>query len=368
MKTNTIRIKQLISALLILLPSCAPSFTYRHFLNERKQVSRAYDLREAGKYCQALSIYRKTGGGFARTSRYRGMAYCFKAAGKEDKALRSYRKAIRQGHRMDFANWAKDSVFLGNVWAELRRTYPRYRQRYLSGIDTALQRELLAMAEKDQSVRRELTRTSKRDSAYKPMEAIDLENERRLRQIAAKHGWPGEKILGSTYSTGMQGVDMVASLFIVHASEETNLYFLPIATKSATRHRASWLDPEAIMANLLWRFERKDGYVKMREVRVRKNGNLNERKSFFQIGTLAKMLTDNPDKEISMFATAYTAQEAKANAKNTNALRQIKRMLAEHGVAESRIHLSDSVRVTRDDELGTYKIAFCHVRKKAKNI
>lgn len=64
--------------------------------------------------------------------------------------------------------------------------------------DENLRRELVAMAENDQTVREELVADGSLSSqGYHPrMEAVHKKNASRLAHIIEQHGWPGESLVG----------------------------------------------------------------------------------------------------------------------------------------------------------------------------
>jgi hypothetical protein len=64
-------------------------------------------------------------------------------------------------------------------------------------IDEVLRQELLEMRSEDMRVRQELAESGQLGDGYVPrMEAVHIANATRLRELIARHGWPGESIAG----------------------------------------------------------------------------------------------------------------------------------------------------------------------------
>jgi hypothetical protein len=87
-----------------------------------------------------------------------------------------------------------------------------------------LRAELLAMAEKDQAVRRELIAAGADNPDRKLLEkviAVDSANTARIREIVAEHGWPGAALVGT---------DGCSAAFIIvqHAAQATQEEMLPL--------------------------------------------------------------------------------------------------------------------------------------------
>jgi hypothetical protein len=61
----------------------------------------------------------------------------------------------------------------------------------------ALRQEILKMVEKDQEIRTEIVESPSPDpAALRKMEEIDRKNTARMKEIIAKHGWPGKSLVG----------------------------------------------------------------------------------------------------------------------------------------------------------------------------
>lgn len=67
----------------------------------------------------------------------------------------------------------------------------------MSELNENLRRELLSMRDEDLRVREELAATGELFDGYHPqMEAVHLENARRLEEIVAETGWTGKSLVG----------------------------------------------------------------------------------------------------------------------------------------------------------------------------
>ncbi len=358
-----------IGILLLLLVGCASTSSYKDYLNDYKLFHTIPDLAELkGKedYQKTLKSYKQYKTGYWAGYSCRGQAYCYKALGKERKALQKWKKAYRGGHRIDFSQMQQDSTFFAAIWPQLKKIYPSQRQKYLATLDTNLREKLRDMVARDQGIRyqyQDPKYASKKDSIKELWLQIDRQNIADLKEIVKQYGWPGISLTGDAYTTDIRGLEQMASLMVIHASEEVNQYFLPYAKQAARKNKTIWRDPEFIMTNLLWRFERKYGHVKLREVYLKKDGSLKKNKSFFQIGSLAKWLQDNDKDKVILFATAYSEQQAKANRKNIRSLEQIKQMLGELDIAPDRITINDTIKIVKDDGLGKYKVGLNYIRE-----
>src|SRR5579884_821898 len=63
--------------------------------------------------------------------------------------------------------------------------------------DEALRQELLRMMKEDQDAREEAIKAAPGDSpALRKMVAVDRKNTARMKEILAKHGWPGKSLVG----------------------------------------------------------------------------------------------------------------------------------------------------------------------------
>lgn len=61
----------------------------------------------------------------------------------------------------------------------------------------ALRQEILKMVEKDQEIRTEIIEApSPNEAALRRMTKIDRKNTARMKEIIAKHGWPGKSLVG----------------------------------------------------------------------------------------------------------------------------------------------------------------------------
>ena len=102
------------------------------------------------------------------------------------------------------------------------------------GTNPALARELAAMAEKDQEVRRAFMAAGKDDDeTRKPMERVDDAILARLKQIIRQHGWPTAEQVGSG---GVYDLWLLAQ----HAPGNFIAKALPQLRKAADRGEIAW--------------------------------------------------------------------------------------------------------------------------------
>src|SRR5262245_23963491 len=65
----------------------------------------------------------------------------------------------------------------------------------------ALRSELLAMRDADQQARDNARRAGGIDALLKVRQEVDVPNTRRMKEIVAKHGWPGKTLVGDDGAT-----------------------------------------------------------------------------------------------------------------------------------------------------------------------
>lgn len=97
-----------------------------------------------------------------------------------------------------------------------------------STINSALRRELLERAEKDQSIRTELIKediSKPNPTLLDRMKTIDHANTKRLIAIVKEHGWPGVKLVGTDGANA-------AFLIVQHADHSVQKEMLPLVERA----------------------------------------------------------------------------------------------------------------------------------------
>ncbi len=80
--------------------------------------------------------------------------------------------------------------------------------------DEVLRKELLQMVKEDQDIRSEIVEKSSSDeAALRRMTEIDRKNTARMKEIIAKHGWPGKSLVGEDGASA-------AWLLVQHADKD----------------------------------------------------------------------------------------------------------------------------------------------------
>jgi hypothetical protein len=128
-------------------------------------------------------------------------------AGQRERAMAALRQAIAEGVVAPYGI-DRDTSFTA---LRTHRGWPALvaqQARVIAARDTALRRELLALAERDQAGRAGIDSVLRRfgvpspqaDSAFARMAAIDTPVQARLREIIATRGWPGRRLVGDDAS------------------------------------------------------------------------------------------------------------------------------------------------------------------------
>ncbi|MEJ1239262.1 DUF6624 domain-containing protein [Chryseolinea sp. T2] len=121
-------------------------------------------------------------------------------------------------------------------WAQVTNDLRNKREEIESKYDRALQQELLAIYDTDQSPRRQYSyykrlipeQTAKADSMYRIIRRTDSLNVIKVTGILDKHGWVGNELVGDR---AMDAISMVMH----HADLKTALKYLPLLKEAVDR-------------------------------------------------------------------------------------------------------------------------------------
>lgn len=223
-------------------------------------------------------------------------------------------------------------------------------------IDTALKTVLEQMRNDDQRFRVGMVEDAKmeknaREELHKKQKRLDSINRIKLYNIVKKYGWVGKDVLGEDFRSPM-------SLISVHLKQEDNLYFLEKAMKSAEQGKVTWFDAQTMMSMCFFRYEKEDGFNKLRKIYLTKNNFLDIEKSYFQLHNLIKFYTNNKKSNIHFFVAYYQETEKKYFSERQKALEEVKKFLVENGIAEDRIEILAEPRKVKDDKLGKFIFGF----------
>jgi hypothetical protein len=219
---------------------------------------------------------------------------------------------------------------------------------YLDQIDSTLLKELEYMISEDQKYRTKKLNKDEYDKLQKPIDSLNIQ---KLYKIVNVKGWPNRKQLGI-------GMIPDPTTIVIHSNHKDNIFFLNEVLVSAEKNLITWFKPEVIMSNLLWRFEKDEGLVKLRYLDFTRSGDLDLEKSYFQLATLAKFRKNNSKWKMTFFPT-YTNSKDKNKIKNYKTiLYKIKEFLVKEGVSEDLIILDMNFKKVKDDGLGKFYFGF----------
>ncbi|MGZ3443200.1 MAG: DUF6624 domain-containing protein, partial [Polyangia bacterium] len=161
-------------------------------------------------------------------------AACSALDGRIDKAFALLDQATAAGLR-DLAHLQSDPD-LGSLRADAR--WPKLLAAVKAKIaafektlrNPALRREILSLVEEDQKARDAMT------AAFQRMQAIDQKTTAKMKEIVAKVGWPGTRLVGKDGATG-------AWLLVQHADDDLALQKLCLA-KMETAVKAGEASPK----------------------------------------------------------------------------------------------------------------------------
>lgn len=336
------------------------SVSFSEFLQRENFYVLGREAMEKGDYKKAIAYIQKAIPNIER------QPWCYKSLGESFFYLKDYENALKY-YALSFASGLNlksvDKDFVTMKKELIENIYREERVRYLSSIDTMLREELYNMCIEDQRYRLILggAKTAyEKDSLWKMINEIDTSNIRRLKDIVAIRGWTGRSILGIRDMKKL--VD--PTLIVIHSNESNNVYFLNETIKSASNNKSSWYDAISIMTNMLWRFAIND-VVKLRDVYLNDNLEIDIEKSKLQLYSLAQLTRDNPHYKIELNLSYYENENIKNIDRYSNALIQIKNYLITQGVPENLISVNNSKIEIEDDGLG--KCLFLIKRYKNKD-
>ena len=157
----------------------------------------AFAAYNAKDYAKCAELYAKQ---TTPDALYNG-ACCAALAGNKDDAFARLDKVVAAGFR-DVAHLAQDtdldSLHGDPRWPKVVDAVKANVTKYEASIkEPALRKELLALREEDQAARSAMIKTEMKDEAAKKrVEAIDTKSTARMKEIIAKHGWPGKSLVG----------------------------------------------------------------------------------------------------------------------------------------------------------------------------
>ena len=168
------------------------------------------------------------------------------ALDKKEEALNSIEVLMKKyGYTFNYfdENSIYDSLKDNPKWKNLKQNSEKIYQEYLKTINFELKNELSIMTSEDQRVR-------KQPIDFEEMLRVDTKNERRLKEIISKYGYPNEKLIGA-FNFGLNGADISTLVFHLKDVEYWKPIFLNLIQKGEA--------PFNVYANLVDSNQRKIG-------------------------------------------------------------------------------------------------------------
>ena len=170
----------------------------------RAEAERAYAANDSARCAEQYLLSSRTATGSQLAALLYSAACCQALGGKPKLALETLGRAHAAGltdaaqikNDTDLASVSKTPQFVALVAKiEARDALLEKAQQ------PALRREILEMLAIDQAARKDLLKGPSVE-AIERVEAIDQRHTKRLKQIVAKYGWPGKKLVGASASHG----------------------------------------------------------------------------------------------------------------------------------------------------------------------
>jgi hypothetical protein len=340
-------------AFAVLSDSVDAQVTFRDFKDFDMKFDSATALMNKDKFKEAIKLFDRTKNSIdlIRTS-YLYSGICWMGLGNKQKAMEELRLGFLHGALLRHLHGA---ATLEAYMSEITAMYKEVRPQYLASIDTVLRNTLIKMLERDQTIRNvyKKARASQRDSLYRAMQRADGENILALKEIEKQFGWPGDKLIGPRefdhYEMG------AVSLIVMHNSAADQIYFLKSAIAKAQANEGSWYDPYNMMTKMLIGYKTT---IPLRFTYLDSENKLDTKGSFFQLRTLADLMSNNSNFRLTFFV-AYYADESQAEMYDlVDSLRELKSFLLNNGVPAEAIDIKADPVLINDDKLGRCRIAF----------
>jgi hypothetical protein len=164
----------------------------------------AYDAKQ---YAECARLFTANADKSAtRATDYYSAACCYALDGHADAAFAALDLGVKSGlsdvhigNDEDLASLRSDPRWPA-VWHAVQAAHEAVQAAHEAEVakvkDKALRHELLALAEEDQAVRNTAIANMRDPSVWARMKEIDHKTTTRLKEIVAKHGWPGKSLVG----------------------------------------------------------------------------------------------------------------------------------------------------------------------------
>lgn len=156
----------------------------------------AFTAYQTKQWAKCVELYSK----IERQDALYNAACCLALDGKKDAAFAMLDRVLALGFR-DVAHLVADTDLTAlrddPRWAKLVATVEANVAKFEASIkEPALRRELLALREEDQAAREAIIKSSDDQAVKDRVAAIDAKSTARMKEIIAKHGWPGKSLVG----------------------------------------------------------------------------------------------------------------------------------------------------------------------------
>lgn len=159
----------------------------------------AYDAKNWAECAAQWLAVAEHAAGEQKTGALYDAACCYALDGRGDAAVATLDAAFAAGYWDAEHMEADDDLAALRGHAKWPALVARARANFAafekSLVDPALRKELLALAAKDQQARAAIKSATDREAIEAVMK-LDREATARLKEVVAKHGWPGKSIVG----------------------------------------------------------------------------------------------------------------------------------------------------------------------------
>jgi hypothetical protein len=188
----------------------APSSAAAGSASGEEQATAAYEAKD---YKRCADLFLAVGTPDALYN----AACCQALAGQRDPAFATLDKVLATGFR-DASHLKKDrdltSLHDDPRWTKVVEATEANIVKFEASIkEPALRREIFAMRDEDQAARQAMIANDKDPDVLAKLEAIDKKTTTRMKEIIAKHGWPGKSLVG-------QDAANAAWLLVQHADKD----------------------------------------------------------------------------------------------------------------------------------------------------
>ena len=164
-----------------------------------KQAAAAHDAKQWKRCAELWLAVAATTKGEAMAGPLYDAACCQAQGGDRDAAFATLERAVAVG--LDEPRIEEDidlaPLHADPRWKQLLASIAAQRAKAAAAVgEPELRRELLALAERDQSVRATAMKSQDPLEVAQSIDAIDAETTARMKAVVAKHGWPGKSLVG----------------------------------------------------------------------------------------------------------------------------------------------------------------------------